>query len=295
MKFCSYNIQYGLGKDNRVDLDRIVADFGEQDIVCLQEVEKYFPETNNLDQVTEIARRLPHYHWVYGPGVDVDADTHDENGHVQHGRRQFGNMLLSRSPILSSRNYLLPKHGLLDPISLQRSVLEGVIDAPSGPLRVFTTHLAHASAAERLDQIRALQSIIRNGPEGGGVWSGSQVPAHWMDTGNPPPMPSRAIIMGDFNITPQDAEYEFLVGGMDMAYGRLGRLDGLIDAWVASQSGDFNQSTCVESARGDRPERSVRLDYMFVTPDLAALVKSMHIDDSAQGSDHQPIFALLDI
>jgi endonuclease/exonuclease/phosphatase family metal-dependent hydrolase len=203
--------------------------------------------------------------------------------------------LLSRSPILSSRNYLLPKHGLLDPLSLQRSALEGVIDAPSGPLRVFTTHLAHASAAERQEQILALHSIIRNGPDGGGVWSGTQTPVHWMNAANPPPMPTRAIIMGDFNITPRDAEYELLVGGLDKAYGRLGRLDGLVDTWVASQSGHFDASTCVETARGDRPERSVRLDYMFATPDLAALVKSMHIDDSAQGSDHQPIFALLDI
>jgi len=295
MKFCSYNIQYGTGKDGRVDLDRIASEIGDQDIICLQEVERFLPETGMVDQVAEIARHFAQHHWVFGAGVDVDADFRDENGHVQHRRRQFGNMLLTRTPILSSRSHLLPKHGLTGAMSLQRSALEGVVEAPSGPLRIYTTHLAHASPAERADQIDTLLSLIRDIPGSGGVWSGTQASAHWTEASAPPPMPHRAVVMGDFNMTPEDAEYELLVGAMDIAHGRLNRLNGLVDAWVVSESGPSDQPTCVELARGNRRERSVRLDYMFVTPDLSASVTSMAIDDAALGSDHQPIFAVLDI
>ena len=295
MKFCSYNIQYGVGKDGRVDFDRIAADIGDNDVICLQEVERFFPETGMLDQVAEIARRFNQYHWVFGAGADVNADGRGENGEVQHRRQQFGNMLLARTPILSCRNHLLPKHGLLNPLSLQRALLEGVIETPTGPLRVYTTHLAHASAAERREQVGVLRSVIADVPRSGGVWSGTQASRHWAETGSAPPMPRRAVVMGDFNIAPEDPEYELLVGEMDKAYGRLSRIDGLVDAWAVCGSGVIDAWTCVELGKGDRPERYVRLDYLFLTADLATSVTSVAVDDLAQGSDHQPIFVELDI
>jgi len=39
----------------------------------------------------------------------------------------------------------------------------------------------------------------------------------------------------------------------------------------------------------------VRLDYAFLTTDLAASVVAMEVDEQAEGSDHQPIFIELDI
>jgi len=249
-----------------------------------------------LDQALQLADAFPEHHWIFGPGVDLDADYRDDSNQLQHRRRQFGNMLLTRAPILSSRNYLLPKHGLTEALSLQRCALEGLIAASSEPLRIYTTHLAHASAAERQDQITLLLSIIRNLPLSAGVWSaGSGGPTHWTETGQPPPVPARAFLMGDFNLTPFDAEYDLLVGKMDPARGRLTRVDTLVDAWVGSNSGPVDQPTCVESALGNRPQRGVRLDYLFVTPDLSDSVKGMTIDETAQGSDHQPIFAEIEI
>ena len=243
----------------------------------------------------ELAALFPTYHWVYGPGVDVDADIVESNGHVRHRRRQFGNMLLSKTPILSSRNHVLPKHGLLDAFSLQRSLLEGVINTSSGPLRVFSTHFSHCSPQERRDQAEALLDIIRRGPDQGGSWSGNNASAHWTETGNAPPMPHQAIVMGDFNLTPKDAEYDILVGPWDVAHGRLSKRDNLVDVWDFSKSGDFEQPTCTERAQGNRPVRSVRLDYAFVTPDLAPKIKSMSVEVEAQGSDHEPIFVELDL
>ncbi|MFM8768100.1 MAG: endonuclease/exonuclease/phosphatase family protein, partial [Rubrivivax sp.] len=128
MKLVSYNIQYGKGKDGRFDLGRIAAALQGADVIALQEVERHWPRSGDQDQPAELALLLGGtYHWVYGPGFDVDAN----GGTAGARRRQFGNMVLSRWPILSSRHHLLPKMGLTRQFSLQRSVIEAVIAPPS--------------------------------------------------------------------------------------------------------------------------------------------------------------------
>ena len=49
------------------------------------------------------------YFWVYRGGVNLDASIIDDDGKVTNRLRQFANMLLSKWPIQSSRNHLLPK------------------------------------------------------------------------------------------------------------------------------------------------------------------------------------------
>ena len=51
---------------------------------------------------------------------------------MHNRRRQFGNMVLSRWPILSSRLLLLPRVRTYDIASGQRGVLEAIVDAPAG-------------------------------------------------------------------------------------------------------------------------------------------------------------------
>ena len=51
MLFASYNIQYGTGKDGRVDLARIADAVKEADVIALQEVERHWPRTGDVDQV----------------------------------------------------------------------------------------------------------------------------------------------------------------------------------------------------------------------------------------------------
>ena len=71
MKFASYNIQYSKGKDGRFDLARIAAAVAGADVIALQEVERGWKRSGMQDQPAELARLLPGYHWVYGPGADM--------------------------------------------------------------------------------------------------------------------------------------------------------------------------------------------------------------------------------
>jgi len=285
MIIASYNIQYGTGKDGRIDLKRIADELGDADIIALQEVERFFSSTGFADQAAELGELFPKHFRVYGGGVNLDASLVADDGTVTNRRRQFGNLLLSKWPILSSRNHLLPKFGMVDQLALQRSALEGVIDTPElGPVRVHSVHLGHAAALERRVQIGTLNRILRETPGQGGVVTGRKASAHWTTDGPLIDMPRAAMFLGDFNLKPTDPEYELLAGTEDPKYGRISRLDGLVDAWLACGNDPDGGATC-GSDNG-----MVRIDYAFLTPDLADRAKRMWVDADAQGSDHQPIF-----
>ncbi|MCK5622306.1 MAG: hydrolase, partial [Alphaproteobacteria bacterium] len=108
MKIVTYNIQFGLGKDGRFDLERIASEVDGADIIALQEVERHWKRSGNVDQPAQLAQILSHYYWVYGPYFDVDASTSLPGGGIENVRRQFGNMILSKTPILSTRLFPLP-------------------------------------------------------------------------------------------------------------------------------------------------------------------------------------------
>jgi len=283
MKFVSYNIQYGTGKDDKVNIPRIAGEIGDADVIALQEVERFNSTTGMTDQVAELAALFPEHYWTYGPGVDLDASYRDDTGMLFNRRRQFGNMLLSKTPILSSRNHLLPKFGLVTQLALQRSIVEGVIDCELGLIRIYSVHLGHASALEREHQIETLLTILRDAPDQGGPWSGRHVSRHWTtDFPDPPPMPRPAIFMGDFNLAPDFPEYELLVGKLDPKYGRVTLQSGLVDAWIAcGHPSDVKDGLTCDSTR---------IDYAFLTAGLADHLKSMTVGTGAQGSDHQPIY-----
>ncbi len=273
MIFVSYNIQWGTGKDERIDLPRIAAEVGAAEVIAFQEVERFWTRSSQSDQAAELAALFPEHHWVYGPGLDLDGSRRDEHGRLHSRRRQFGNMLLSRTPILASRNHMLPKMALVEKLSLQRAALEAVIEAPSGPFRVYSVHLNHSSAEERLNQIARLHEIIAGAAAEGGAWSGRDYDPVWELDGPQPPLPERAILLGDFNLTPQSGEYAALRDGDG----------GLVDSWLALGHEEGPGWTSHENEGG------WRIDYAFVTADLKDRLRAMTVDHAAQGSDHQPI------
>ncbi len=274
MRLVTYNIHYGQGRDGRFDLDRIAAAVDGADVIALQEVERFWPRSGYTDQVKRLAKLLPEHWWVYGPNIDL-ASPMGFPGEDADRRRQFGNMILSRWPIASSRNVALPR-GARAGRTMQRGALEGIVDCPSGPLRIYSTHLDYRSAGTRALQLAALSSWIAATDPTDAPWAGDH-PADadgWL-VGDEPPIPQRAVVMGDLNIAAGTAEYVRTLSAMD----------GLVDAWpLAGEVSD------AESKRG-----AGRIDHVLVTAGLAGAVRRVWIDDAAVGSDHQPLWADLDV
>lgn len=279
MKLTTFNIQYGFGADGRYDLHRVADAIRDRDLVALQEVERHWSRTNRDDQPAILSTLLPDHHMVYGPAFDMALPDDRTN------RRQFGTMILSRWPILWSRTWPLPKRRMLDPLNTQNAALESVIDHPSGPLKIISLHLAHVGVAERLRQIAFLHAMLAHPETEGGPWSGSddEPSRNWTEGEAEPPNPSRAIWAGDFNMEPGSAEYRALVE--DTPYHPGARYaDGLVD--VAAGQG---LHTHVKVIAGETRLR--QLDHIFVTPDLAPLVRRVWADNRCPASDHHPLHA----
>jgi endonuclease/exonuclease/phosphatase family metal-dependent hydrolase len=289
MKLVTYNIQYGRGRDGHFDLARIAASVDGADVIALQEVERHWQRSGVEAQPEALAELLGDYYWVYGAGVDLDASERGADGRPVNRRRQFGNMLLARRPIASSRNHLLPKYASLGPMSLQRSALEGLIDVGSRLVRFHSVHLTHLSAETRLPQVDALLAIHRNAPVEGAALSGSDLKQEWTLDGLPPPMPGEAIFMGDFNMEFDSEEYTRIVGPVSPYGGRVTNPHGFVDAWV--ETGHELASGVTAAIHG----RDVRIDYCFVSAALRAGLRSARIDSEADGSDHQPVWVEIDL
>ena len=282
IRIVSYNIQYGLGRDNRYDLERIAGEIAEADIIGLQEVERFWQRSGMVDEPAELARLLPDHHWVFGANLDMDASYRDDQGRLVNRRRQFGTMVLSRFPILSSRNFPLPKYATLTQHSIQQGILECVIDPGTGPLRVYSVHLSHLCSQTRMPQVAAIREIIARAPSEGGAWCGGHPDptAGWTE-GEKPPMPREVILLGDMNFAPDSPEYEALLGPVAPGYGRLLNQDGLVDAWVAAGH--------AEDAGVTYPDGE-RIDHCFVSAALAPRITGARIGTEATGSDHWPVW-----
>ena len=281
MKFVTYNIQYSKGKDGNFDLDRIAEAVSRADVVCMQEVVRNADGIPDRDQPERLGELLPKHHWVYGPCIDLDASTRADDGTVQNRRQQFGNMVFSRWPILSSRLLLLPRVRTYDVGSGQRGALEAIIDAPSGPLRVYSVHLNHLHPRQRSAQIRYLLPRLFAVPAEGASFTGPS----WLGD-DQPVVPIEFVVMGDFNLKPDSNEYSEIVGEPDYYYGESLAGDRLVDTWTLAGNPITDGITWYDEAKNF--EWGIKLDYGFVSPGLASAVTSAWIDSEASGSDHQP-------
>ncbi len=287
MKFLSYNIQYGKGKDDQYDIERIVGEIGDADLVALQEVERFWERSGNTDQVAQITAAMPDHYWVYGPGVDLHADQ--QSARNKGARRQFGNLILSRFPIISSRHHLLPKYGSIDPLSIQRSALETIIVCGGHRIRFYSLHLTHLSPQTRLPQINRLLEIHRDAIHEGFPISGNLEGRDWEPGVNDQTVPADAIVMGDFNFQPDSDNYLRVVGPISDYGGYITSPAGFVDAWL--ESGQDKMSGITSLVRGV----PARLDYCFVSTSLRQKIKSCRVDEQATGSDHQPLWVEIDL
>jgi endonuclease/exonuclease/phosphatase family metal-dependent hydrolase len=284
MKLITWNVQWCRGVDGRVDAARVVADakrLADFDVLCLQEIADNFPDPllgghTGDDQFARLAALLPGYAAV--PGIAVD--------HPAPGgrRRRFGNILLSRLPVLQTFAHLLPYPADQDVPSMPRVAVEAVVEAPFGPVRVITTHLEYFSLKKRSAQVDALRAIYAEG------YGYARDPRITTDDGGPYqtlPRPAATIITGDFNL-----EYT------DPLHARMQEPfpDGtpqLYDAWDVAHPGEAYPPTfrIYEKETPDQAEQ--HCDFIFVSDPLRARVRDVIVDTLTQVSDHQPVVLTL--
>ncbi len=286
MKLVTYNVQFGVGRDGEVGLERIAASVAGADIVALQEVTRNYPTNGGIDMVAGLAALLPGHHHVYGAAMDIDFGALAPEPPKPALRFQFGNMLLSRWPVASCRNLLLPRSRTYDRANLQRAALEGLIVTPLGPLRFYSVHLDHVNLDERIMQIRHLKQRVFAYPVEGGSITGAG------EYGFPePPCPQDFVLMGDFNMRPGEPEYAEMTGAPDTQFGRRIVAHHPVDASrLAGPPPEESTSWTDLSGSGAH----ARLDYCFVSPGLAPRVRDCFIDADADGSDHQPVWTVLE-
>ncbi|ARM90512.1 endonuclease/exonuclease/phosphatase family protein [Rhizobium sp. CIAT894] len=283
MNFASYNIQYGFGLDGRYDLGRIARSLEGAAIIALQEVTRGFARNGFADMVADLAAFFPDHFWVYGPACDMHVEAAGSERQAVRGMRfQFGNMVLSRWPILSTRTLLLPRSRTIGKINLQRGATEAVIAAPGGAIRVYSLHLDHVSPDERIHQLQFLNAHINAFVhEGGSLTGGGELDLP------EPPLPEDYLVMGDFNMEPESPEYCALAGAGGGYYGRITRIGTPIDAFAALDA--YRPDSYSWMNPEDHSER-MHLDYCFVSCGLKDRLKSARIDTQSVGSDHFPLW-----
>ncbi len=290
MILLSYNIQYGFGTDGRYDLSRAAQVMQGADIIALQEVDRQWQRTDFDDQPARLESALPSHYTAYGPAFDMDASQRIGT-RVVNRRRQFGPMILSRWPIVWTRLHLLPLRRMLDPLNTQTAALEACIAAPSGPLRVFSLHLAHVGTPERLMQITHLQTILAQSAASGPPWSGTddEPTRNWTEGQAEPPNPASVVLMGDFNCEPGSAEMTLLLG--QTPYHPAARYaDGLVDAAALTGAVLHSHEKIIAGQR-----RLRQLDHILISADLAPHLRRVWSDPNQTASDHLPLWCDLSL
>ena len=278
MKLITWNIQWGRGADGRVDLERILAHarrLADFDVLCLQEVSAGYPELpggDGSDQFRALAKRLPEFTAIAGVATDAPR--------TGGGRRAFGNMILSRLPVLQVFRHLLPWPADAGVMSMQRVAVEATLRTPFGLLRVTTTHLEYYSLLQRSAQVERLRELHREAvaqsraQRPGGIGDGA---FEHMPRGGP------AILTGDFNFLPDAAERNALLAdfGDDTPAYR--------DAWLIAHPGQPHAPSVGLYDKAQWPGPPFTFDFVFVSADLAPRVGNVRIDAQSDASDHQPL------
>ena len=279
MKLLSWNIQWGRGLDGCVDLARIAETIranGTFDVICLQEVAVNFPGlagSHGENQPEILARLFPEYQCVYAAATDV-ADARGQ-------RKQFGNLLLSRLPVGQVYRHLLPWPPDAGVPSMQRVLLEAVIDGPAGALRVMTTHLEYYSANIRnaqIDGIRALHAQAcahARAPRQGKDEEGGSFEVF--------PRPASAILCGDMNFAAKSPEHQRMLEPF------ADTTQDWRDSWMVLH-GERPHAPTVGIHPPSFVESPRCFDFVFVTADLAPRLAAHGVDAATQASDHQPVW-----
>lgn len=177
LRVMTYNIRMGfdgLGVPGPLPTARVI-DASNADVVALQEVGRGWTVNGGVDLAAWLRWRFPQYHFIYGA----------MNGDL------WGNVILSRYEIRDSGSVRFP----VRESRFQRGLTWALVSSAQGDLLILNAHLAHDSAADRLEQAEDILEFWRNR--------------------------ERTILLGDFNDGPSSPPVQRL------------RAAGFIDALAA--------------------------------------------------------------
>ncbi len=285
MKITTWNVQWCRGIDQRVDPARVVAEarrLHDFDVLCLQEIADNFPEprlggNDETDQFARIAELLPGFTAVPGVATDQPGDG--------GRRRRFGNMILSRLPVKQVYRWLLPYPGDPGVPGMPRIAVEAIVAAPSGDVRVITTHLEWYSRKQRAAQVEALRQIYADGD------AHARDGTVTMDERGGPfqtlVRPRATIVCGDFNLEYTDALHARMVAPFG---------DGtpaLSNAWDVLHPGQPYPATFCIYNKMEPDTGPLHCDFFFVSDAVIPHLSDIRIDQQTQASDHQPVMLTL--
>src|SRR5262245_40943172 len=129
MRLLTYNIHKGIGgRDRRYRLERVIEVIEQEnpDLICLQEVARNARRSRFDAQPRSLADRFL-----------LAARLYQMN--VHYGRGGYGNLLLSRWPVIEKHHISLQLRN-----KKPRGAQVAVIETPEGPLRLVNWHLGLA-------------------------------------------------------------------------------------------------------------------------------------------------------
>lgn len=236
-KILSWNIWGGQHLSEIIDLLRKE----DADIVGLQEVIEDLDGTKNTAKI--IAEKLG-YEWVFVPTHEVE--TARLYALLESKTVKIGNAVLSRQKISESITHELS-------MERKRLAIEAVIPIGDRVFHIFSTHLVHTH--QQPSELQSLQAknLLRFIPV------------------------ENALLMGDFNATPQSDCVQILADGLE------------------TTDRDFKPTWSVypEGCNICVPRHiDTRLDYIFTSKDIKTA--SFAVLES-KGSDHLPISVMIEV
>ena len=276
LRVMTYNIKHGQGNDDcddatpaagdvpavqcAVDLDRTtgVIEALDPDIAAIQEVDRFWARSGGIDQTEELGNDLD-METCFAANLDHGPDNHADEDH------EYGTLILSRFPILSCENTLLPTEDGWEP----RGLLEARIDVDEiGEVAVLGTHLQSNRRAEEEEAARLRTEQVDFITE---RVASIDVPL---------------VLMGDLNAEPDDPELEPLFAPDG----------GLEDAWTIAgvpadpDSTPDTEGFTVPAERTGDPENQI--DYIFAAAPFTFESAEVVIDEETRmASDHYPVVA----
>ncbi|MCM3628160.1 endonuclease/exonuclease/phosphatase family protein [Paenibacillus glycanilyticus] len=257
IKVMEYNIHHAEGMDDILNLNRIgdVIKSSDADIIGLQEVDNHFSTRSNFE---DQARWLANYlgmHYQFAANLDNDPLNAGEP------RRQYGTVILSKYPILSSENHLLDNtHYPAE----QRGLAKTVINVKGNHINFYNTHLDNKTPEERDIQVNEILSIVNQ------------------DNGT-------SILVGDFNATPDSPEIIKMSAQYHDTFAELGLNDAYTSYYYSDKPNrriDYIYTSDDVKIKAGKVIDTIAADHLPITAELV-INKKDHPSHGDNGHNHQ--------